>query len=81
MARFDCLPPGTIPFAVSREIAASLIGVSPAKFDELVAAGRMPQPREIDRRVLWDTDELRASFRAIPRRGERSIENSWADVR
>lgn len=76
MPNFDHLPPGIVPFAVSRDAAAALIGVSAAFFDRLVKDGRMPQPREVDGRVLWDSEELRAAWRALPRRGER-LANPW----
>jgi predicted DNA-binding transcriptional regulator AlpA len=72
---FDYLPPGVIPFAVSRE--AALIGVSAAFFDRLVKDGRMPQPREVDGRVLWDSEEVRSAWRAIPRRGQAAARNPW----
>lgn len=69
MSGYDHLPPGCLPFLVAREAAAALIGVGTTKFDEMVKAGRMPAPREVDARVLWDTDELRAACRLLPRRG------------
>lgn len=69
MSGFDHLPPAVVPFLVARECAAALIGVGTTKFDELVRDGRMPAPREVDARVLWDTDELRAACRLLPRRG------------
>jgi predicted DNA-binding transcriptional regulator AlpA len=79
MARYEALPPGVLPFAVSREAAAALIGISPSKFDMLVSDGRMPQPRELDSRVLWDVEEVRAAWRALPRRGElaQDVGSAW----
>lgn len=77
MSGFDHLPPGVVPFAITREQAAALIGVSVTKFEELVGDGRMPQPREIDRRVLWDSEEVRAAWRLIPKRGSVGRKNSW----
>ncbi len=71
MPRYDALPPGVLPFAVSREAAAYLLGISPSKFDELVKDARMPAPRVIDARVLWDVEELRVAWRALPKRAER----------
>jgi predicted DNA-binding transcriptional regulator AlpA len=52
-----------------REEAASFVGVSPTKFDEMVADGRMPEPRVIDNRVVWDVYELDEHFDRLPRRG------------
>lgn len=77
MASFDHLPPGIIPFAVGRDAAAALVGVSSGFFDKLVKTGRMPQPREVDGRVLWDSDEVRAAWRAMPRRGQAAVSNTW----
>src|SRR5215217_6350509 len=73
MSGFDHLPPGIVPFAVSRNQAAALVGVSSAFFDRLVNDGRMPQPRQVDGRVLWDSEEARAAWRALPRRGRLRI--------
>ena len=77
MPNFDYLPSGVIPFAVSREAAAALIGVSATFFDRLVKDGRMPAPRDVDGRVLWDSDEVRSAWRAIPRRGQAEARNPW----
>ena len=71
MPRYDAFPPGVLPFAVLREAAASLLGISPSKFDVLVKDARMPAPRVIDARVLWDVEELRVAWRALPKRCER----------
>jgi hypothetical protein len=46
----------------------------------LVKDGRMPSPRRIDGRTIWDVDELRAAFKALPHEGERVRTDSWADV-
>jgi len=60
--------------------AALYIGVSPTKFDQMVADGRMPMPRRIDARRIWDIHALDISFDALPG-GEEHIEiNSWDDV-
>jgi predicted DNA-binding transcriptional regulator AlpA len=58
------------PRGLRREEAAHYVGVSPSKFDELVSDRRMPQPREIDRRLVWDVRELDAAFDDLPRRGQ-----------
>jgi predicted DNA-binding transcriptional regulator AlpA len=66
-----------VPFAVSRNQAAALISVSVTFFDRLVNDGRMPQPRQVDGRVLWDSEEVRAAWRAMPRRGQAAEANPW----
>lgn len=50
------------PRGLSREEAARYVGVGPTKFDELVADRRMPKPKRIDGRVIWDRYALDAAF-------------------
>ena len=42
------------------------VGVSATKFDELVADGRMPKPKQIDGRKVWDVRKLDLAFDALP---------------
>jgi hypothetical protein len=63
---------------LSRDEAAMYIGVSPGKFDELVADGRMPAPVRIDARKIWDIRSLDLAFEALPR--ENPLPNSWDGV-
>jgi predicted DNA-binding transcriptional regulator AlpA len=77
VAGFDHLPPGVVPFAVGRHAAAALVGISAGFFDKLVNGGRMPQPRDLDGRVLWDSDEVRAAWRALPKRGQTPRRNTF----
>jgi predicted DNA-binding transcriptional regulator AlpA len=51
---------------LNREEAASYVGISVRKFEELVADGRMPQPKKIDARRVWDIRQLDAAFDALP---------------
>jgi predicted DNA-binding transcriptional regulator AlpA len=53
-ARFEIRPRRFL----RREDAAFYIDVSPTKFDQLVAEGRMPQPCRIDGCVRWDIRKL-----------------------
>lgn len=53
-ARLAAMPPGLAPRGLSREEAATYIGVSPGKLDQMVADGRMPAPKRIDGRRVWD---------------------------
>lgn len=74
-----------LPFVLGldRLEAAASVGVSATLFDALVDAGVMPQPRVIRRRRIWDVDELRAAFKALPKEGDaprRGEAKSWADV-
>lgn len=54
------------PRGLSREEASRYIGVSPTKFDQLVADRRMPKPKRLDGRVLWDRIALDAAFSDLP---------------
>jgi predicted DNA-binding transcriptional regulator AlpA len=66
---------------LSREESARYIGVSPSLFDQLVKDGRMPQPRMLNSRVVWDRLEIKAAFRALPHRNDgitQTDNNEWA---
>lgn len=64
--RSDVLPHSLPPFGVNREQAAALIGVSTSLFDCAVRAGLMPAPRVLGGRNIWDVDEVREAWKAIP---------------
>jgi hypothetical protein len=42
------------------------IGVSPGKFDQMLADGRMPTPKRIDGRKVWDIRSLDIAFDRLP---------------
>lgn len=64
---------------LSREEAAAYIGIGSTKFDEMVADGRMPQPRVIDGRVVWCVHELDEFFDRLPRRGDTAPNRKTTD--
>lgn len=72
--KYSALPPGTLPRGLCREAAARYVGVSPTKFDEMVEDGRMPGPKKIDARRVWDRTALDLSFDGLPSEGET---NPW----
>jgi predicted DNA-binding transcriptional regulator AlpA len=78
--RRDILAGLPVVFGLSAPEAAAAIGVSASKFRELVEGGRMPRPRRIDGRLVWDVDELRAAFKALPREGSEDEVDTWAEV-
>jgi predicted DNA-binding transcriptional regulator AlpA len=55
-----------VPRGLSRTDAAAYIGVSSSLFDQMVADGRMPKPKPINSRMVWDRWELDAAFSALP---------------
>ncbi len=50
------------PRGMSRDEAARYVGVSPAKFDEMVASRRMPPAKRDGARMIWDRFQLDACF-------------------
>ncbi len=79
-ARVDILPSLPVVFGLGEIEAAAAIGISASKFRMLVRQARMPRPRRIDGRAIWDVDELRSAFKALPHEGESEKANTWADV-
>jgi predicted DNA-binding transcriptional regulator AlpA len=49
-----------------RPDAAEYLGISPSKFSCLVRDGRLPSPRMIDCKKVWDRKELDEFFEALP---------------
>ncbi len=68
------------PRGLSRVQAAAYVGVSPSLFDALVKDGRMPPPKRINSRVLWDRIRLDAAFEEIPDEESRAA-NPWDEDR
>jgi predicted DNA-binding transcriptional regulator AlpA len=54
------------PRGLRRTEAAEYIGISTTKFDEMIADGRMPQPKQIDARRVWDRHQLDRYFEDLP---------------
>jgi len=75
-SRPSILPIGLLPRGLRREEAAEYIGVGTSKFDEMVADGRMPKPKRIDGRVVWDRHQVDLAFEALPDGNERA-EDIW----
>jgi hypothetical protein len=71
------LPNSLPPRGLSREVASRYIGISVTKFDQLVQEGRMPVPKRIDGRKLWDRDALDGAFWALPDDGPDRTDNPW----
>jgi predicted DNA-binding transcriptional regulator AlpA len=79
-AALSCVRP--IPRrGLSRDEAATYIGISATKFDELVRDGRMPGPKRIDARKVWDVRDLDVAFDALPSENPASQESTWDDFR
>jgi excisionase family DNA binding protein len=59
------LPLSLAPRGLSRVQAAEYVGVGVTKFDEMVDDGRMPRPKRIDGRHVWDRIKLDEAFAAL----------------
>lgn len=62
--------PGACPIptvrGLSRLQAADYVGVSPSMFDVMVTDGRMPKPKKVNSRVIWDRLALDQAFTRLP---------------
>jgi predicted DNA-binding transcriptional regulator AlpA len=71
------LPLSLPPRGLSREQAAAYVGVSPSLFDMLIKDGRMPEPKRVNSRVIWDRLKLDAAFEALADTDAGSTEDEW----
>jgi len=62
---------------LSREEAATYIGVSSSLFDELVKSGAMPKPIRIKSRTVWDVHRLDQHFEGL----SSPKDNPWDGLR
>jgi predicted DNA-binding transcriptional regulator AlpA len=75
----NILPQSLPPRGLSREEAAAYVGISPSLFDMMIKDGRMPEPKHINSRVVWDRLKLDAAFDALPG-NDTSLANPWDDI-
>jgi predicted DNA-binding transcriptional regulator AlpA len=66
------LPTSLAPRGLSRVQAAEYIGVGATKFDEMVSDGRMPRPKRIDGRTVWDRIRLDEAFDTLDNEAAKS---------
>jgi hypothetical protein len=70
-----------VALGLSRAAAAPYIGVGVSLFDQMVADGRMPKPKLINSRKVWDRHQLDAAFAALPEEGQSPTPPSpWNDL-
>ncbi len=62
----DILPISLAPRGLSRVQAAAYINTSPTLFDAMVADGRMPPPKHVNARRIWDRVRVDEAFAALP---------------
>lgn len=72
--------PGFIPRGMRRPEAAFYVGVSTTKFDDWIARGMMPQPKEEGGVVVWDRRALDEAFDALPDRAPKKKADPFGEV-
>lgn len=65
------------PLGLNVEDAAAYIGIGKTTFEVLVGDGRMPSPRMINRRLVWDREEIQMAFKELPKKDEKADTNPW----
>ena len=73
----SALPLSLAPRGLSRVQAAEYVGVGVSKFDEMVRDGRMPKPKRVDGRTIWDRLELDEAFSALEQDSALAKRNLW----
>ena len=72
------LPPSLAPRGLSRAQAAAYIGVSASLFDSMIEDGRMPVPKVVNARRVWDRLALDAAFSLLPNAdSDGAARNPW----
>ena len=66
----DILPISLAPRGLSRGQSAAYIGTGTSKFDQMVEDGRMPKPKRVDGRKIWDRCGLDTAFEELPGEGD-----------
>lgn len=67
------LDPAYPPRGLARDEAARYVGVGVTLFDEMVADGRMPKPKRVNSRIVWDRLALDGAFTDLPD----AVDNAW----
>ena len=75
----EVLPRSLPPRGLNRVQAAAYIGISPTIFDTLVSDGRMPKPKVVNSRLVWDRARLDEAFEGLPDKDGR--DNPFANFR
>jgi hypothetical protein len=80
MAKGGALPVGVMPRGLCRTEAAGYIGVGASLFDQLIRDGRMPRPKVVGARRVWDVKQLDRCFDALPSDGDEPGDNNPWDA-
>jgi predicted DNA-binding transcriptional regulator AlpA len=74
--RSNVLPLSLPPRGLNRCEAAAYIGVSPSLFDAMIDDKRMPRPKKVNARTVWDRRQLDLAFDALPEQDDGETANS-----
>jgi hypothetical protein len=69
-------PLSFIPRGLPKTESALYVGVGEKLFDEMVQDGRMPKPRLINSKKIWDMRQLDTHFDRLPGGDEAEL-NEW----
>jgi hypothetical protein len=75
----EALARAQVPYfrrGLSRIEAAAYVGVSPSLFDLMVQDGRMPGPKLINTRTVWDRFAVDRAFDQLPNR-DQAVDDEW----
>jgi predicted DNA-binding transcriptional regulator AlpA len=75
----DVLPRSLPPRGLSRAEAAAYVGISPSLFDMMIKDRRMPGPKRINSRAVWDRIKLDLAFDALPD-DDAALRNPWDEI-
>ena len=71
------MPQSRWPRGMQRQQAADYLGISASWLDQLVSKSLLPQPRQLNKRLIWDREELDRAFEELPHRGDDAPGNEW----
>jgi hypothetical protein len=71
--------PAPVTAAAKPTMATQLTTPITATFDEMVMDGRMPPPKRIDTRCVWDSRQLSSAFDKLPG-GADDDRNEWDEA-
>ena len=77
--RRSALPQSLPPLGLSREQAAEYIDVGVTLFEVMVLDGRMPRPKLMNTKKVWDRLALDEAFAALPDDGN-DPDDVWSKV-
>lgn len=63
------------PRGLSKVEACRYLGIGSTLFDQLIAEGKLPKPKRIASRVIWDRIALDVAFNDMPEDGKSGLDS------